>query len=137
MAAAEEKKITAVVTDSAFADIEDLIVQETERRTSLPKWMIPSLVPGMTTATKLFYGIDIDDISPIKAVPKLNFPILLIHPIDDDRIPHSHSVRLKDKSINSNSELWSVSDVPHAAIYENKPKVYLEKLNLYFDNQLK
>ena len=137
MAAGEENKIAAVVTDSAFADIADLVVQETERRTSLPKWIVPSIIPGMTTATKLFYGIDIDDISPIKAIPKLDFPILLIHPIDDDRIPHSHSVRLMNQSINPNSELWSVPDVPHAAIYTNKPKIYLQKLNLYFNSQLK
>ena len=54
LAAGEEPRIRAVMADSPFSDVADLLVEEVKRRTDAPGWAVPVLVPGITLAADLF-----------------------------------------------------------------------------------
>ncbi len=136
LAAVEEPRIHAVVADSPFADISDLIVGETRKRTDAPAWMVPSLVPGMEVAARAFYGIDMGALVPVKVVPKLDYPVLLVHGTADQRILPSHSVQLKAASRNPDTQLWLVDGVEHVKAYRSAPKEYIDRVAGYFQKRL-
>jgi len=137
LAAGEEPRIRAVVADSAFAGIEDLIVEETRKRTDAPGWLVPALVPGMQVATRLVYGIDIGAIKPARAVTGLEYPILLIHGTNDTRILSSHSERMKQASPHQETQLWLVEGAEHVQAYRTSPQEYVERVAAYFEGRLR
>lgn len=79
LAASQDSRVQAVVADTAFTDLSDLIVYENSRRTRLPGWVIRALIPGTVLAGKMVYGIDISTIAPVKVIGQLDYPVLLIH----------------------------------------------------------
>ncbi len=131
LAVAEEPEIRAVVADSAFADVRDMIAQETARTTGFPKWVVPLFIPGMTAITSLLYGIDVGAVVPEKAAAVLSYPILVIHGDADSRIPAEHSVRIH-ASAPAGSELWLLPGSDHADAFLDAPNEYVERLDAYF-----
>ena len=113
LAVAEEPAIRAVVADSAFADVRDLIAQETARTTPFPQWLVPVFIPGMSAMSSVLYGIKVGEMVPEKAVAALGYPILLIHSDADSRIPFGQSVRIH-ASAPAGSELWLIPGSAHA-----------------------
>lgn len=136
MAAEDESGINAVVADSGFASVDDLIVQEVRKRTNLHENIVPLLIPGFTRMTKLLYGIDVDLIRPIRSAGKLEYPIFLIHGGKDERIPVNHSQRIAKASSNQDTKLWIVESVEHAGVYDDNPDFYISELVNYFSNQI-
>lgn len=135
LAAAKEPRLQALVADSTFADLSDLVVAEAKNRTSLPEWLVPGLVPGMNQAANLVYGIDIKKIAPVVAVEKLPYPILLIHGSADDRIEPSHASRLAEASRSTDTVLFVVPGAEHARTYKSSPKEYIVRVADYFEER--
>lgn len=136
LAAGEEPRIQAVAADSAFADVADLIVEETKKRTDAPDWLVPALVPGMTTAARLVYGINMKALAPIRVVARLDYPVLLIHGTADTRISPSHAERMKQASPYQETELWLVEGAEHVKAYRTSPQEYIERVAGYYEERL-
>ncbi len=134
LAAAEEPAIRAVVADSPFADVSDLIVQETDRKTDIPKEIIPAFVPGAKLLAKLLYDIDVGALIPEDAVKRLPYPILVIHGTADTRIPFEHGVRVY-KAAHPESRIWLVDNVKHTDAFQDLPDQYVEKVVDYFESR--
>ena len=102
LAAADIPEIGAVVADSAFADVRELMTAQIESRTSVPSWLASALAsPGIESIARVFQGLDLDRIPPVRAVPAIApRPILFIHGGDDDVIPVRHAYRFKAASKN-------------------------------------
>lgn len=135
LAAAKEPQLQATVADSTFADLSDLIVAEAKKRTNLPEWMVPILVPGMIQAAKLAYGIDIKQIAPIEAIKQLPYPVLLIHGNADERIMLSHAHRLAEASPHPGTKLWVVPAAEHARTFKSNPEEYTKRVARYFEER--
>ena len=135
LAAAEEPAIKAVVADSSFADVHDLIAQETARATVFPQWIVPVFIPGMKVMSRVLYGIDVGAVVPEKAAGTLGYPILVIHGGADSRIPAEQSVRIHD-SASAGSELWLVHGSEHADAVVDEPDEYVERVEAYFNSRL-
>lgn len=134
LATAAIQEAGAVVADSAFADFRDLINSEQRRKTGLP----PVFAPGMAFWFQVARGIDLEEITPIRAVPKIApRPIFFIHGEADDRIPASNSVRLKAASTNPDDLLWIVPGAPHAEAYQAGPALYLSRVIGFYDRALR
>ena len=131
LAVAEEPAIRAVVADSAFADVRDLIAQETARTTPFPQWLVPVFIPGMSAMSSVLYGIKVGEMVPEKAVTALGYPILLIHSDADSRIPFGQSVRIH-ASAPAGSELWLIPGSAHADAFLDAPDEYVERVETYF-----
>lgn len=137
LSAGQEPRLQAVVADSAFADLSDLMSKEVAKRLSIPTWLSRSFNPGVTVAARTVYGIKLRDISPERAVASLQYPVLLIHSEADARIPYEHAVRLKSASPNKETVLWSVNRVKHAETFVNFPDEYVERVTGYFESRWK
>jgi pimeloyl-ACP methyl ester carboxylesterase len=134
LAAAHEPAITAVVDDSSYAAIADLIVSETVKKSPLPSSIIPLFVPGMKLAAQLYYHIDLSSLKPEEAVTKLAYPLLIIHGLNDQRIPVAQGQRIA-AAAPAGSELWLVPDAEHANAYAHQPETYTNKVAAYFNSR--
>jgi uncharacterized protein len=134
MTAADERGIVAVVADSAFADIDDLIAQETARKTFLSKDLVPMFLPPARLFADRLYGIDLGDISPERDASTLTFPILLIHGDADSRIPPSHSRRIQQQA-RFGSELWAPAGVDHVDAFLAQPDEYARRVIGYMEGR--
>jgi pimeloyl-ACP methyl ester carboxylesterase len=130
MAAADEPGIGAVIADSPFAEIGDLIAQETARKTPMPKAIVPGFLPAARVFADVFYGIDLGDLRPERDVSLLAYPVLVIHGEADERIPVSHGRRVAEKAP-PGSEFWSLPRVDHVDAYLTMPEAYVERVVAY------
>lgn len=115
LAAAEIPEIGAVIADSAYADIRDLIATEVGRRTHVPGFIADWLMrPGIEVAARLLYGLDLAAVAPDRAVSRITpRPVLLIHGAQDPVIPLDHATRLKNHAPAAAAELWILDGKGH------------------------
>jgi pimeloyl-ACP methyl ester carboxylesterase len=134
LAAAAIPEVGAVVEDSGFADARDLFDKEINAKTGLP----PVFTPGITFFGRAFYGLDLDAIPPVRAVPAIApRPILFIHGDADTRIPVDNARRLKAASANPADELWIVSGVGHGGAFGQDEALYAGKVIGFYEQNLK
>jgi len=133
LAAAEEPGISAIVADSSFADLTDIINREAEIRSGLPGWF----TPGYLLMTRAMYGVDLEAVKPIDAVAEIApRPIFFIHGEADDFIPVAHVNRLYEASNNQSNLLWTVPGAKHLEPYKIVPIEYIERVTTFFDKEL-
>ena len=135
LAAVEEPGIGALVVDSPYADVSDLIAQETARTTPVPEWVAPVFVPLAKLFANLLYDIDVSVMVPESAVEGLGYPILVVHGTADERIPTQHGIRVH-AAAHPDSELWLVEDVDHVDAFDTYPEEYAERVTAYFAGRL-
>ncbi len=135
LAAAEEPKLRAVVADSSFAHVRDMIAQETARTTVFPKWAVPLFIPGMEVMSDVLDGIDVGAVAPEQMAATLGYPILVIHGGADSRIPVEQSVRIH-AAAPEGSELWVVPGSDHADAFLDAPDEYVERVDAYLNERL-
>ena len=131
LAAADEPTIRALVADSPYAVGSELIAQETARKTIFPDWIVPIFIRGADLAAELSLDIDLDKLTPVKAIATLDYPVLVIHTLNDTRIPIEHGIRVHMAS-HRDSDLWIVSEVDHGDAYSELPEEYLDRVSEYF-----
>ncbi len=131
LAAAEEPALRAVVTDSAFADLRDMIAQETARTTVFPEWIVPLFIPGMSLASSTLYGINIGAVVPERSAATLDYPVLVIHGDADTRIPPEQGARIH-AAAQLGSALWLVPGSDHVDAFMDWPEEYEERVDTYF-----
>ena len=131
LAVADEPAIRALVADSPYAVGSELIAQETARKTIFPDWIVPIFIRGADLAAELSLDIDLDKLTPVKAIATLDYPVLVIHTLNDTRIPIEHGIRVHMAS-HRDSDLWIVSDVDHGDAYSELPEEYLDRVSEYF-----
>ena len=104
----DEPAVAGVFTDSAFASLSDLVVQEVASRTILPEWGAATLRPGILLAARTLKGLDINEARPVDAVARYAYPLGMVHCRADERIALSHLARIRSQ----------VQWPPHMTIYE-------------------
>ena len=148
LAAAAIPEIGAVVADSAFANVREVMDREIQKRTGLPARLVMLLRPGLALVAKLLYGLDFDAIAPERAVPDIApRPILFIHGRRDAVIPVKHAYRLAAASRNAADDLWIhpfghtegvrlVGKQCEARVPSPLRETYLKKVTTFFDRAL-
>ncbi len=136
LAAAEEPRITAVAADSPFANASDLIAREAARKTPIPGWMTPIFIPAAKMMAKGIYRIDIGALVPERAVSGLDYPVLVIHGIADERISWQQGHRVA-ASAQEDSSIWLVPGVDHVDAFLTHPDEYVERVSGYFDSRFR
>ena len=145
LSAATIPELGAVVADSAFADMRDVMLGQIKLKAP---WLpfVSAFSPGITLMGKLLYGLDFDTIAPEHQVTKIApRPILFIHGSKDSIIPVEHAYRLKAASGNPANELWILKGYGHAQGVVIGPKhdqtspmrdTFLQKVCAFFKNAL-
>jgi dipeptidyl aminopeptidase/acylaminoacyl peptidase len=136
-AAVEHPEIAAVMADSAFANLPELLVTELPEASGLPAFFNP----GIFDMANLLYGIDLWNNKPQEAVAKLgDRPLYFVHSEVDTQIPSQHSRDLYATATaagNPNVSIWIASGEGHCRAYQNHPEEYTARMLTFFDAYLK
>jgi fermentation-respiration switch protein FrsA (DUF1100 family) len=134
MTAAEDENIDAVVVDSAYADLNEMLEPQFAERTSFPTFFLKPLL----FMVKMMYGIDFTAIKPVEVVGDIApRPILFIQGELDDVVPPEHVYDLYEASDNWRNQLWVLPDVGHVEAYASYPEEYIDKVTSFFDEALR
>ena len=132
MTLSETNEIIAVVADSGYADLTDVIKSEFGKRSNLPRFFIPVIL----FLARTIYNVDFTAVKPIEAVRETDIPVFIIHGQQDEMVPVAHAYRLAEALKNPDSLLWVLPDAKHSNPYLVRPKEYMEKVLSFFNKAL-
>ena len=128
-----DENVKGIFIDSPYNMITDLITGEIPRRTPIPGFVAGLLSQGIVWSSIWLEGINLDEIRPYETIENLKYPVLMVHCIDDIRIPIYHS-----DQINENAPLDTLYHKfencdGHGKAYESNKAYYLGFANTYFN----
>jgi len=131
---AHEKRLRAVVADSAYSSFPSIAVDRLDQALPFPAWMddavtIPAVAGGLLYA-RMKYGLDLTGTSAAKALRQTTTPVLLIDGMMDDRTPIAHSRRLAQA--NRNIQLWEVAGAGHCGALGTAPDEFRRRVFAWF-----
>ncbi|MSQ14561.1 MAG: alpha/beta fold hydrolase [Dehalococcoidia bacterium] len=133
LAAAREEGIKAVVADSPFRSVSDLLYHSFEAIFGLPRFPFERIAVFMVERQT---GLPINAIASIHEVAKISpRPLLLIHGSDDSLIPSEESLELF-ASAGEPKELWIVEGAGHGEAFFVDRAQYEEKVLGFFKTHL-
>lgn len=129
LAAARSVEIDALVADSGFFDLEEMLTREMEGRYQLPG----PLAAYALLDYRLLSGTDPSDVQPGLVIGDIApRPILLIHGTADETFPTSDSERLLAAAGGSAAQLWLVPGAGHTQSYFADPVEYGRRVIDFF-----
>lgn len=132
LVAAYTPAVQAVVADSPFTSVAEL-VRHTSARRRLPGWAVTPLANALTAAR---YGYRFGDVRPIDSVAAISpRPLLLIHGTSDTVIPASHSRRLFEAA-GMPKDLWLYEGLEHCGAYFSDRPAYIARVAQYLREAL-
>ncbi len=133
MAVPESKDILAVVSDSSYIDLKDIINYELTVHSGLPRFFFPIIL----WMNKIMYGTDFNAVKPVEAVKAADCPVFIISGGEDYVVTEKQSQSLYQASHNPLSRIWFVPDADHVGSYTSHPDEYIEKVTSFFDETIK
>ncbi|CAF2269032.1 uncharacterized protein LOC106445754 isoform X1 [Brassica napus] len=132
MYGAEDPSIAAMVLDSPFSDLVDLMMELVDTyKFPLPKFTIKFAIQYMRRAVQKKAKFDITDLNTIKVAKSCFVPVLFGHAIDDDFIGPHHSERIYEAYIGDKNIIKFEGD--HNS---PRPQFYFDSINIFFHNVL-
>lgn len=92
LTAEEDERINAIVSYAGFADLK-ILGHGAYKYLFVLKYPLVWLIERWAS---IFYGINIGEISPMKAAENLKIPVLIVHTQADNQIPIKHGYLLKE-----------------------------------------
>lgn len=135
-AAAREPAISAVVADSAYAEMAATIERELPQRSRLPRFF----THGTLFAARALYGVDVAAVRPVEVVADIApRPLLLIQGGADTMNPASSLTYLAhaaESAPQAHVVSWRVPNVPHAQAFHQEREAYVSLLISFFAQSL-
>ncbi|PZS00663.1 MAG: hypothetical protein DLM69_06190 [Candidatus Chloroheliales bacterium] len=133
LTAAECAAIKAVVADSSFATLRDVVYQGFRNTFKLPG---PVVAGPLMMFSEMFSGFRASQVRPIDVVNLIApRPIMFIHSQADQLINYSHCDRLFEAAAEPKSR-WLVADASHARAGELYYDEYMARVNDFFEQNL-
>lgn len=130
--AASDDRVQAMVLDSPFATMRD-VVAANFRRYRMPSGPILPLVDLVTRAR---YGYAFAQVRPLDVFGDLDRPILLLHGTEDRVIPFDESQRLAATAPEGTVELVQFEGVDHCGGYFEDRPGYIARVDEFLRRQL-
>ncbi len=129
-AAAQEPAIGAIVTDSAFCTLHDVLRMQFVRLTRLPGWCLSgaTMVASVLTGERLRHHTAAHDMTRLRGRPTL-----VIHAQHDPFVPVSHAHALAHAG---DAELWITSGNRHLSSYTDGRAEYARVVGGFFHTHL-
>jgi uncharacterized protein len=134
--ASRSKDVDAVIADTPFSNLQSYLID------GLPKWSpLPAILNQPTLlAARLFSGVDVSKVDPLKSLKDLSpRPLLLIHSVNDPTIPITNSRDLYasySKLVGDKTELWETDVNKHVGSYSAHPNEYMTKVFEFLDKTI-
>jgi len=129
--ATNEPLVSAVVEDSGYAELRDVLDAQLPKQSGLPGFF----TPGMVAIARPLLGLDLYAIRPIDGVPALatrRMPLLVIHGDADKLIPDTHGQRIAS-AYGAGVETLFVPGAGHVRSYEADPDAYMSRVSDFFN----
>jgi fermentation-respiration switch protein FrsA (DUF1100 family) len=107
------KNVKGVIADCGFTSPWDIVTEVARRDMHIPKFPLLYL---MLPTVRLLCGFGLREASTVFEVKKSNLPILYVHGLADDFVPHEMSVKAYN-SRPENSRLVSIENAAHGLCY--------------------
>ena len=138
LAAADDPAVKAMVEDSGYADLMDVLNQEVPRRSGLP----PIFTPGIVLMSRLMYGIHAAEVKPAEAATRFApRPLLVIHGGADELIPAASAGRIwrarYGEGTPDPATYYVVPGAGHTQAYKAGKAAYLELVGDFFEEHLR
>lgn len=131
--AADDPRIAAVCTDSAFADPQKLIGEHVHQALGIPAAVV--LTPVIALVARRT-GARLTDFRPVLAVGRIApRPLLLIHGEQDATVPVHHAELLYEAA-GEPKQLWRVPGVGHVGAYFADRPAYVRRVIQFFNDAL-
>jgi uncharacterized protein len=125
-------KIRAVVLDSPFGNLPELLDRQLTQHSHLPKLFNP----GIILAARLAFGVRTDNLVPLRSALRWGQrPILLIHGEDDSIVPVSQARQIVG-ALGPNCQAMILPGVEHVGAYHEAPGRYIATVDRFFDRYL-
>lgn len=129
-AAASERAVGALVVESTFADLVNLVTPNWKKESGLPSFFLP----GVFMMWQLLFGFNPRDIKPVEEIVRLApRPVLILHSKSDEMIPVSHAQRLAGAV--PGAELVLLDGCDHAELFRDCPQTYLDAVETFFETR--
>jgi alpha-beta hydrolase superfamily lysophospholipase len=130
--AAQSAAVRAVVADSPFTGIAEVVAYNAARR-RLPARLV---VPMADALTGWRYGYRFGAVRPVQVIQAISpRPVLLIHGSADTLIPYSHAHELF-AAAREPKELWIVEGIEHCGAYFADRAGYVRRVAQFFEQYL-
>lgn len=127
LSAAAQPEIEALVSDSGFAAIQDLIPVISPN---------PLFTPFLVTFTERETGLNLDDVRPMDVVGAISpRPIFFIHGLQDLTVPFGSATRLA-AAAGEPRDAWFEPGIGHVETFLAYPKMYEARVIGFFDQYL-
>lgn len=132
MTAAEDTRIQAVVSDSAFARLDAAVAG----RLQVLGPLAPLVTPPTQRVGERWFGWRCEEVAPEEAIARIApRPVLLIHGAEDRFIVPEHAHRLL-RAAHGNATLWEVPGAAHCrSVYVAGPE-YARRVHEFLDQAL-
>lgn len=129
-ATANENAIGALVLDSTFADLIELVEPNWVNESQLPMFFLG----GAYLMWRMLYGFDLRKVKPIEDIKRVPpRPILIMHSSSDEIIDETHAHRMAEAAPSAKLVIFEGCD--HAELYRDAPEKYLETLIPFLRNE--
>ncbi len=130
LAASEDNRVSFVVSDCSFSDLFKEIKYFAKKEF---KYFLPPFLYIASFINLLRTGHTYQKVSPIKALSKLNIPILFIHGENDLITPCCNSVLMHQK-YQGKKELFITKNTGHAESVHNHKKDYYMRIKKFLND---
>ncbi len=121
-----------IVLDSPASVVRPVVSNIMTKEHNIP----PFVHPGIYTAAKVFYNIDVDAVRPIDYIATLrNTPLLFLYGTNDTLIPPSNSQELLKLVTNASSVEFAGAG--HILTFKTNPDLYKKVVSEFFSKNLK
>ena len=130
-AAPEQPRIKAIISDSSYAELDDMLAQ------------LYRIFPGPLKLpfvwltrfwAKVFFELDTQSVSVAAEIAKTNTPVFIIHGTKDREIPIEQAYKL-EKAI-KRKEVWILEGAGHGWSYAQDPEEYERRIRKFFAKHL-
>jgi dipeptidyl aminopeptidase/acylaminoacyl peptidase len=133
---AKQPGFCAVVAESSFSSFREAAYIRLGEGLHIGPWLgrtvlRPAVEAGLIY-TRLRYGVDLAQASPIKAVASSRVPIFLIHGLADTNMPPFNSERMR--TANLAVKLWEPAGAGHCGVAEAAPEEYERLIIFWFES---
>ena len=132
MEAAQNAKIRAVVLDSPFGNLPELLDRQLTAHSHLPSLFNP----GILTAARIAFGVRTDNLVPIRSALQWGpRPMLLIHGEADSIVPVQQARQIA-KVVGPTCQSVFLPGVEHVGAYNRQPDRYIATVDRFFNRNL-
>jgi pimeloyl-ACP methyl ester carboxylesterase len=122
--------VKALVIDSSFADLSELLRVRFTKESGLPGIFFP----GSLFMARVLVGTDPYAVKPVQDLPRVGAPVMVIYGGQDDIVPIDQLQAMA--AVRPDAETWFVADAAHARIYNAQPEQYVSRVTRFLDEVL-